>query len=201
LVRSNYVHDICNDFDRNGHAVFYNTVDNIDPGATGEHADFYQTFGGVNGGNDNSIIYGNTATNLRYQGFFVALDAGPDSIAQEAHGIALVANSLSGQSATDPTRAWSAWYRFTDNLLMWNNDFADQSFNFWPDTGTPATITNFSVKGNVFNKLIMFEDNKDFSLWDSNRFIIPAWITYDFQTKNPHNRTGTIGTNATTGEP
>jgi hypothetical protein len=198
MVRGNNVHAVGGDFVRNCHVVVHNIVDDLFGEVDGEHTDFYQLAGGVG---DNLILYDNVATNLKYQSFYCAFDNGVviPTVANGAHGVAWISNSINAGNTTDPTLSDASWQKFADHFLIWDCVFNDRQFLFYQDAanaiGYPPTITNFSVRNNYWYHLKMAPgqcDDIDTSLWDSNRFHIIAGDPGSDGSTSP-----LIGTNAT----
>ncbi len=165
-----------------------------------EHADVWQWFG-QNADptmNNNTAFCNNECTNLQYQSLFTVRDPGTDSIMQQAVGVALVGNTFSGTNPYDTlNRPFGVYERYTNHCLMWNNDFSERTFNFYPNNYVPTFMSNWSVRGNNFHQLLIWPDNMDLSLWDSNNFEELAVITTNYTTGSPTLTFATIGTNAT----
>jgi hypothetical protein len=175
MSRGNDIHDIGGDAHRNCPLIVGNTVDNIDPGVTGEHSDWCQFAGGFG---TNVIIYANTVSNLHYQAFWIQFDNGliEPTVENGINGLAIVGNTI--DSNNDPLGA-GAWSEYAKHCLWWDNRF---NFNFTlskesnGDLWLPR-ITDWSVTGNYFRQFIADPAHVtyvDFSLWDNNEFDIIA---------------------------
>jgi hypothetical protein len=157
-------------------------VDDIDPLATGIHADAWQHGGGnqYNKIDDNVIVYNLRATNLKYQSVFIRADIySPPSYAQ---GMAFV--NVYMQMRSD-SAGWGGWYRWVDHLLWWNCSYTVKGMGIMPDTYAGVkqncSIKNMSVKGCDFAFFGIGGTNGaydlDMSDWKSNHFVDPS-VTY-----------------------
>jgi hypothetical protein len=193
LMIGNYVHSIGHDFADNCPVVIGNTVDDIDPGVTGWHSDFYQTSGGFG---DNIIIYDNTVSNLHYQCFWIQFDNGgvEPSVETGIHGIAIVNNTINGNVDGFGAAAWS---EYADHVLWWGNRFNIFTFTLSKESNGDVwlpRITHFSVRDNYFRQFVadpVHVQYVDFDYWDNNQFDIIAGDPG----AEPF-ATGLIGTNA-----
>ncbi len=157
--------------------------DILKPAGTSFHPDLMQFSGKF----DNVIVYGLEAFNINAQGIFNRGEM-PDK------NIALV------NIAIDQRTHWSQWSKVTDHLLLWNITLLGRPFNFRNDpTGTPLTLTNFSVRDSIFETLALdptaVPPGVRPSIIRNNHFITGAMIGSD-ATAGPVDFTG-----GTSGDP
>jgi hypothetical protein len=177
LARGLDIKHIGNDAFQNVPMVVNCTVDDIDPGDTGEHADCIGDWT-VNGERCR-IVYGLRATNLHYQGIWNNQDS---RYATPLEGYAFVNVYL---QLADPIRrggGGSAYAFGTDHLLLWNctfdsstHDPCGHGFGLYVD-GRPRQRTrmdNVSVVGCAFGFVTIQIGpllSVDMSHWDANHY-------------------------------
>jgi hypothetical protein len=161
-------------------------VEDVDPLGSGAHADAWQHGGGnaENRLDDNVIVYGLTATGLKYQSIFIRADV--NSPASAAQGMAFVNVYMEMTADSD---GWAGWGRWVDHLLWWHCTFAVKGMGLMSDTYAgaklPCRITDFSVQGCDFAFFGAGDAQVDYAGWDHNHFVDPSF---------------TAGGNVTTGD-
>jgi hypothetical protein len=152
LVRGVDMVKIGNDAFENTEFVINCTLDDLDNGDTGWHADAYQVFTGTsNPPANNRIIYNYKATDLGYQGVFMRSDAG---LAQDNAFVNVMIEMRSPASPNEsgnPVFASFSVNHSWDHLIVWNSSFLRGH------SAITATLTNSSFIGNTF---YMFVDSR-----------------------------------------
>jgi PKD repeat protein len=173
LCRGLTITTIADDAFQNVPLVINCLVDDIDPLSTGIHADCWQHGGGnsTNKIDDNVIVYGLKATNMKYQSLFIRGDI--YSPVTSSTGMAFVNVYMAVRSDSYGYAGWGKW---VDHLLWWNCSFPVKGLGMMSDSyaggaKVACKITNMSVKGCTF---AFFGDggaNVDWTSWDNNHFV------------------------------
>jgi hypothetical protein len=180
LCRGLTIEHIGNDAFQEVPMVVNCTVDDVDPGPTGWHANAWQYW--TDAGPNNTIVYNLRATGLRYEG----IRAGGIDYTTFASNVAFVNVYLDLEGTIYPGGGMSAWFHPTDHLLLWNCTFRDQDFEIFH----ASEIRNFDVRGNVFQRVLHNVTTFSQDVWDQNHFVDPTGLL-----------AVTPGTNVTTGNP
>lgn len=131
LLRNVHCQNLGSDAYKNSRMLVNCSVDNINSGSTGWHADVVQ----FTRSQQNTILYGLRATNVKAQGIF----SKPSTLNLE--DTAMV-NVLIEEVAT----LKSEWEANSGHFLLWNSSFIDHPFYY---TGNGA---NVSIRNNFFDK-------------------------------------------------
>lgn len=143
FARGLTIEHIGNDAFQNVEMVVNTTADDIDPGATGNHADAFQLHWVGGGPKGNVIVYGYRATNFNYQSIFVG-DVPPAPFV--LNGAAIVNSYFKAENPV--AAAFNVWGISTNHLLIWNNTHLGDALDL-----RGAQSSNVSLVGNVFNSL------------------------------------------------
>jgi hypothetical protein len=178
LARGLDIHHIGDDAFQNVPMIVNCTVDDIDPGETGAHADCIGDW--IATSEDSRIVYNLRATNLHYQGIWNNQDSSYDGC---INGYAFVNVYL---QVVDPLRGTggggSAYAFATDHLLFWNCTFDSRTaaanshmFGLAVDGAPrqPTAMSNVSVVGCAFGWLTIQNDpllSLDMSDWNGNHY-------------------------------
>jgi hypothetical protein len=205
MARGLTVTNIGNDAFQNVPLVVNCTVDNVDPGATGWHADVvgdgYQSNLWQSGGC--RIVYNLRATNCHYQGIYC--NCNYQSYAGQLNGQAFVNVYI---ELADPIRTGgggSGYNLAVNHMLWWNVALVSKratpySHGFWfHQDGSPeqqTNMTNLSVIGCCWDNLGISGTLLacDQSQWDNNHFCAGT-------TRGANPTTGNPGLDPTSGKP
>jgi len=142
LVRDFEISTVGNDAFANTSMIVNGTVDDIDNGTTGWHADVYQSHTTGVPPPSNRIIYGLRATNIHYQGIFLRTDAG-QATDNAFVNVLVELREPASQNETGQYAFMNAVYGSWDHLLIRNCTLTGGHTEMY------GTYTNSSLVGNV----------------------------------------------------
>ena len=148
FIRGAEIHTLGQDAFYNTPFVVNCTMDDLDPGSTGNHSDAYQI--AAAGGHtppDNFIIYNYKATDLHVQGIFMAFEDFPTGTGTNCAFVNVIMEMREpsiGNPGHDFTPLTIGGYNW-DHLLIWNS-----SFPLGISSTYTSGITNTSIIGNIF---------------------------------------------------
>lgn len=145
LVRGVDMVKIGNDALENTPYVVNCTLNDLDNGSTGWHADAYQVFTGAsNPPANNRIVYNYKATDLGYQGVFMRSDTGTAKDNAFVNVMIEMRGPASPNESGAPVFSSFAVSHSWDHLLVWNSSFLGGHSDI------TATLTNSSFVGNTW---------------------------------------------------
>ena len=159
-------------------------ADDVDPGNTYAHSDFWQSW--FAGEPDNTIAYNVRITDAHYQGIMCRTGQVDAPVAKD---VAFVNCLIELRPPIRPPHRGaqggsgvSLWMRSVDHFLMWHCSLLGQSFNFYDDKAggvrVPLSMTNVSVVGCCFGNVKKHTQGGHVELggFENNHIVTPEGI-------------------------
>ena len=193
MARNLVIEHIGNDVFQHCPMVVNCSADDVDPGDTGWHTDAWQWFSPS--GPNNTIVYNFRFSDGHYQSMMCRTGV---ASAAKAENVAFV-NFYS--ELREPHRKSNGpatlWMRSVDHFLLWNCTFIGHPFNIYDDEPSiPTRITNFDVRGTVFDTLKISTPLGDVnqSSFDNNHYVVSSGA--QVMTPGTNKSTGATGLDA-----